>query len=75
VVYLPIDKDAQLARIAHRQATAPHQTFPMSEADVNQLNLVGRGEATVRFGDVNGWLKGSRVTGDCAGTVFDYPAG
>jgi len=36
VVYLPVDKDAQLARIAHRQATAPHQTFPMSEADVDQ---------------------------------------
>ncbi len=36
VVYLPIDKDVQLARIAHRQATAPHQTFPMSEADVDQ---------------------------------------
>ncbi len=36
VVYLPVDKDAQLARIAHRQATSPHQTFPMSEADVDQ---------------------------------------
>jgi predicted kinase len=36
VVYLPVDKDAQLARIAHRQANAPHQTFPMSEADVDQ---------------------------------------
>jgi hypothetical protein len=36
VVYLPVDKDIQLARIAHRQATAPHQTFPMSEADVDQ---------------------------------------
>jgi predicted kinase len=36
VVYLPVDKDVQLARIAHRQATAPHQTFPMSEADVDQ---------------------------------------
>ncbi len=36
VVYLPVDKDVQLARIAHRQATAPHQTFPMSEADVGQ---------------------------------------
>ena len=35
VVYLPVDKDVQLARIAHRQATAPHQTFPMSEADVD----------------------------------------
>jgi predicted kinase len=36
VVYLPVDKDVMLARIAHRQATAPHQTFPMSEAEVNQ---------------------------------------
>jgi predicted kinase len=36
VVYLPVDKDVQLARIAHRQATTPHQTFPMSEADVDQ---------------------------------------
>jgi predicted kinase len=35
VVYLPVAKDVQLARIAHRQATAPHQTFPMSEADVD----------------------------------------
>ena len=35
VVYLPVDKDVQLARIAHRQETAPHQTFPMSEADVD----------------------------------------
>ncbi|GAA1625867.1 hypothetical protein GCM10009733_023170 [Nonomuraea maheshkhaliensis] len=34
VVYLPIDPDVQRARIAHRQATAPHTTFPMSEADV-----------------------------------------
>jgi predicted kinase len=36
VVYLPVGKDVQLARIAHRQATAPHRTFPMSEADVDQ---------------------------------------
>jgi predicted kinase len=35
VVYLPVDKDAQLARIAHRQATTPHGTFPMTEADVD----------------------------------------
>ncbi len=34
VVYLSVDTDVQLARIAHRQATAPHQTFPMSQADV-----------------------------------------
>lgn len=36
VVYLPIDKDDQVARIVHRQATAPHETFPMNEADVHQ---------------------------------------
>jgi predicted kinase len=35
VVYLPVDKDVQLARIAHRQETAPHQTFPMSEAELD----------------------------------------
>src|SRR4051812_21613487 len=35
LVYLPVDKDVQLARIAHRQETTPHQTFPMSEADVD----------------------------------------
>jgi len=35
VVYLPVDKDVQLARIAHRQETTPHLTFPMSEADVD----------------------------------------
>jgi predicted kinase len=35
VVYLPVDKGVQLARIAQRQETAPHQTFPMSEADVD----------------------------------------
>ncbi|MGW0708237.1 AAA family ATPase [Streptomyces sp. NPDC002643] len=36
VVYVPVDKDVQLTRIAHRQATTPHQTFPMSEADVDR---------------------------------------
>lgn len=36
VIYLPVDKDVQLARIAHRQATEPHLTFPMSESDVDQ---------------------------------------
>jgi predicted kinase len=34
VIYLPIDAGVQRARIAHRQATAPHTTFPMSEADL-----------------------------------------
>jgi predicted kinase len=35
VVYLPVDKDVQLVRIAHRQAATPHRTFPMTEADVD----------------------------------------
>ena len=36
VVYLPVQREVQLARIAQRQETAPHQTFPMSEADLDQ---------------------------------------
>jgi predicted kinase len=36
VVHLPVDRDTQLARIAHRQATTPHQTFPMTEADIDR---------------------------------------
>src|ERR1700749_1504342 len=35
VVYLPVDKDQKLARIAHPPATAPPQTFLMSETDVD----------------------------------------
>ncbi|HYO36984.1 MAG TPA: ATP-binding protein [Geodermatophilus sp.] len=36
VVYLPVDRHTQLARIAHRQATAPQRTFPMTGADVDR---------------------------------------
>lgn len=36
VVYLPVAEDVQRARIAHRQATAPHTTFPMSEAAIGE---------------------------------------
>jgi hypothetical protein len=32
VACLPVDKDARLARIAHRQASAPHQAFPVTGA-------------------------------------------
>ncbi|GIE78860.1 hypothetical protein Aph02nite_48100 [Actinoplanes philippinensis] len=35
VVYLPVDPRVQAARVAHRQATAPHTTFPMSGADLD----------------------------------------
>ncbi len=34
VIYLPVDRDVQRARIAQRQATAPHTTFPMTEAEL-----------------------------------------
>ena len=34
VGYLPVDEDVQRTRIAHRQATAPQQTFPMSAAEL-----------------------------------------
>ncbi|BEL06654.1 hypothetical protein Q0Z83_048450 [Actinoplanes sichuanensis] len=33
--YLPVDREVQLARIAHRQATEPSTTFPMSETEVD----------------------------------------
>jgi predicted kinase len=36
VIYLPVDTDIQLARIANRQATAPHTTFPMSASDIDK---------------------------------------
>jgi predicted kinase len=36
VVYLPVDTDVQRARIARRQAAAPHQTFPMTGADIDR---------------------------------------
>lgn len=31
----PGDKYVQLARTAHREETTPHQTLPMSEAEVD----------------------------------------
>jgi predicted kinase len=33
VVYLPVDRATQHARIAHRRAHAPHQTFAISPAE------------------------------------------
>jgi predicted kinase len=35
VVYLPVDRDVQLARVSDRWATAPHQTFAITEADLD----------------------------------------
>jgi predicted kinase len=34
LAYLPVDEETQKARVAHRQATAAHQTFPMSEQEL-----------------------------------------
>jgi predicted kinase/streptomycin 6-kinase len=39
VIYLPVDTDVQRARIAHRQATAPHTTFPMTDADIDKWRM------------------------------------
>jgi len=36
VDYLPVERQVQLARIAERQAATPHQTFLMTEADVDR---------------------------------------
>jgi predicted kinase len=36
VIYLPVDKHVQRARIAHRQAIAPHTTVPITEADIDR---------------------------------------
>lgn len=35
VVYLPVDKAVQLERVARRQETTPHNTFPMTEAEID----------------------------------------
>ncbi len=72
VVCLPVDKDVQLARIARRQATAPHQTFPMSEADVGQWREqfqvadaaeLGGGEIPDPPAGWPGWASGQQTTG------------
>ncbi|GAB1692729.1 AAA family ATPase [Krasilnikovia sp. M28-CT-15] len=36
VVYVPVDRPTQLARIVHRHATTPDQTFEMSEAEADR---------------------------------------
>jgi predicted kinase len=56
VVYLPVDRDVQLARIAYRQQRAPHQTFPMSEADVDQWRgqFQAPGAAELSGGEIPG---------------------
>jgi hypothetical protein len=33
---MPVDKGAQLARIARRQSSVPHETYPMTEAEVDR---------------------------------------
>jgi len=36
VVYLPLDRATQRARITHRQAHAPHETFTISQAEADR---------------------------------------
>lgn len=61
VVYLPVEKDVQRARIAHRQQTAPHQTYPMSEADLDgwRMQFQAPGSEELAEGDLpdppSGW--------------------
>ncbi len=78
VVYLPVDKDVQLARIAHRQATAPHQVFPMSEAEVDQWREQFQAPDAAELGGVDipsppagwpGWGSGQQATGPHAPTA------
>lgn len=40
VVYLPVDREAQLERISRRQASSPDRTFPMSEAELDGWRTV-----------------------------------
>ena len=40
LVYLPVDEETQRARIDHRQATAPHETYPMSEQELVEWRAV-----------------------------------
>ena len=35
MVYLPIDRETQLERIAQRWTATPHETYPMTEAEVD----------------------------------------
>jgi len=34
LAYMPVDEETQRVRVAHRQATAPHETFPMSDQEL-----------------------------------------
>ncbi|MCX5394874.1 ATP-binding protein [Streptomyces sp. NPDC006482] len=36
MVYLPVDVETQRTRIAHRRATTPEETLPITEADILQ---------------------------------------
>lgn len=61
VDYLPVDREVQLARIAHRQTTAPTTTFPMDEAEVDRWREQFQAPdlAELRGGDIpaapDGW--------------------
>ena len=56
VIYLAVDPDVQRARIAHRQATAPHTTFPMTEAEIDgwRAQFEAPDDAELGGGDIPG---------------------
>jgi hypothetical protein len=35
VVYMPVDRAAELDRVRHRRQTGPHETFPMTEQELD----------------------------------------
>ena len=61
VVYLPVERATQRARIAHRQAHAPHETFAISPAEADtwraQFQAPDTAElaGTSRPGPPRGW--------------------
>jgi predicted kinase/SAM-dependent methyltransferase len=70
LVYLPVDEETQRARVAHRQATAPHETYPMFERDlVNWRALFQEPDAAEIGGEQvgeppTGWLDWAQWAAD-----------
>ena len=66
VVYVPVDRETQLARIAHRAMRTPELTYPMTEADVDRWRAqfeapgpaeLGGGEIPAPPAGCTGWAE------------------
>lgn len=56
LVYLPIEPSVQRDRIAKRQAVTPHETFPITDADLEQWRaLFEEPDAAELAGDADGF--------------------